>query len=181
VPGLSVQPARLDRRDRFLPGMWNGSGCGAAGHTSVDSAWYSAPGYNRLAYPFIIAVVGAVLAIFIGASFESGYVVGWLASIVLLAALAVTIWITREDGFEACIHCLFLIPSVIVGYLGSIFVFIGGVIGVIGYIVSLHVPGIFISGMIAVVAAGGVWVSRKVDRYIAGRCIARYLASRSVD
>ena len=143
--------------------------------------WHKAPGYNRLAYPFMIALVGSVFAMLIGARMESFNLIYGLVALALLTALTTMIWITRENGYEAGLHCLVLIPLVIVGYLASLLVLVGGVIAALGYVLSLHIPGIFFSGIISVCAAGGVWISRKADRYIAGRCIARYLARRPVD
>jgi hypothetical protein len=143
--------------------------------------WHKAPGYNRLAYPIVIAAMGLPFAMVIGINMKSEYGAGVLVTIVLLIALLVTIWIARKDGYEAWVHCVFLIPPVIGGYLTCVFVIIGAVVNLVSAIESGDLAGFFLSVMMVLGAIGAFWGCRKLDRYIAGRCIARYLAHSSAD
>ncbi|MAE63847.1 MAG: hypothetical protein CMJ18_06200 [Phycisphaeraceae bacterium] len=138
--------------------------------------WYRAPGFDRLARPLAVAVVGWLLTVFMAgvanatrAGFEllvlavvpAGALVAWVALIVATG---------RRSGVEGVMLALL-----------AHLIYSGYVFGFIGFLMTF--AGAFMPDMSWLVVACGFCVAVMIacyhgERFIGRRCIARYLAFR---
>ena len=143
-------------------------------------AWYAAPFFNQLLLPVACATCGLIVAACAGtlgadaARSDLAVVLGAIATIVLTAwgALIRGVW-KRWPGGEGVALSL-LAHGVFVAYMAALY-------GAVATAVALFVAGPIgkvaaAVGLAACVAT--LYASRRGERFIAERCIRRYLAGR---
>lgn len=134
--------------------------------------WYAAPGFQRLLIP--VTVLGLcsmalfIVAVSIGRSNRMFTTLGMFG--VSCAWIFTLIQVSRRGGIEGLSLSL-LAHLLFVGYMG----------GVIGFISSLFITftvNPFTGIILMVVFCMLVWVSRRGEKFIAQRCIKRYLENK---
>lgn len=159
--------------------------CGAASDLAKlvtakwEKPWYRAPGLNRVFMPIFVAVLGLLgVPIVGGFSSEPALFVPVVATVALGTWVAALIWAGRMfSGIEGYALAL-LSHALLAGYMLSVF----GTVAVVILAISAWSDGnallAVLRGGLAVVLLAILWPCRRGEKFIAYRCIRRYLQKR---
>ena len=140
--------------------------------------WWTAPGFNRLVVPVVVATIDPMLlSVLMVARQGSVMIVPLAGTVVLFGWLYLMFRIGLRGGTEAVLLSL-LAHLIFVGYVIGVYGCIAMIIRMVGMVLnqmlSLQLLG---AAVVAGLLVALVWGCRRGERFIAGRCIRRYLAA----
>jgi len=139
--------------------------------------WYHAPGFNRLVFPLAASLLLGIPA-GVCSAFPGLQMVGGILFLLSLAAwLALMIMLGVKEGGEGIALSL-LGHLVYLGYLAGILAALGGLLGTFASLMSgqqADIPATVIALVVGLSAVGVIVLAHFGERFIAKRCIARYL------